>query len=64
MVDTTALNTFKNIKLGNDNAIVHLNQDNQVCSNSTFSKAKIFRFLRSSTTQANNNQIRTELLKS
>lgn len=64
MVDTTALNTFKNINLGNDNAIVHLNQDNQVSSNSTFSKAKIFRFLRSSTTQANNNQIRTELLKS
>ena len=64
MVDFTALNTFKNVDLGNDNAIVNINDDKQLTSDSTFSKAKIFRFLRSSTTQANNNQIRTELLKS
>ncbi len=64
MVDLTALNTFKNVNLGNDNAIVNINGDNQLSTNSTFSKAKIFRFLRSSSTQANNNQVRTELLKS
>lgn len=64
MVDTTALNTFRNVNLGNDNAIVNINGDRQLSTDSTFSKAKIFRFLRSSTTQANNNQIRTELLKS
>lgn len=64
MVDITALNTFKNINLGNENAIVNLNDENKLSTNSTFSKANIFRFMRSSSTQANNNQIRTELLKS
>ena len=64
MVDLTSLNTFKNVNLGNDNAIVNLNQDNKLTSNTTFSKANIFRFLRSSSTQANNNQVRTEFLKS
>ncbi|SFK20439.1 hypothetical protein [Succinivibrio dextrinosolvens] len=64
MVDLTSLNTFKNVNLGNDNAIVNLNQDNKLTSNATFSKANIFRFLRSSSTQANNNLVRTELLKS
>lgn len=64
MVDLTSLNTFKNVNLGNENAIVNLNQDNKLTSNTTFSKANIFRFLRSSSTQANNNHVRTELLKS
>ncbi len=64
MVDLTALNTFKNANLGNDNAIAKFDENNNLSSDSTFSKAKIFRFLRSSTTQTNNNQIRTELLKS
>lgn len=64
MVDITALNTFKNLNLGNENSIATMDNENNVTSNSTFSKANIFRFFRSSSTQTNNNQIRTEFLKS
>lgn len=63
MVDFTALNTFKNANLGNDNAIAKFDENNNLTSDSTFSKAKIFRFIRSNSTQASNNQVRTELLK-
>ena len=64
MVDFTALNTFKNANLGNDNAIAKIDENKTLSSDSTFSKLKIFRFLRSSSTQTSNNQVRTELLKS
>lgn len=63
MVDFTALNTFKNANLGNDNAIAKFDENNNLSSDSTFSKAKIFRFIRSSSTQESNNLVRTELLK-
>lgn len=61
--DITALNTFRNVNLGSDNAIANLNGEGGVKKNKELGSA-IGKLFRPSRTVANNNAIRTELLKS
>lgn len=62
--NASALDTFKNISLADDNAIANINDNGEIVQNGTFSKSNIFRWMRSGTTQASNNNIRTQLLQS
>lgn len=63
-LDTSYLTKFSSINLGSDNSIVNINGDKNVTKNKEFSSSNIFRWIRSSSTQAANNETRTQLLKS
>ena len=62
--NVSALDTFKNNTLADDNSIANINDKGEIVQNGTFSKSNIFRWMRSGSTQANNNNIRTQLLQS
>ena len=59
----SALNTFRNVNLGGENAIANLNGEGGIRKNKELGNF-IGKMFRSSTTEANNNAVRTELLKS
>ncbi len=58
-----ALNAFRNVNFGNDNAIANLDGKNGIKQNGKLGSF-LWKPFRSSKTEANNNAIRTELLKS
>lgn len=61
--DISALNTFRNVNLGGDNAIANLNGEGGVKKNKELGSF-IGKMFRSSRTEACNNAIRAELLRS
>ena len=62
-IDTSALSKFQNINFGNDDSIAQLNNDeNEIASSGTHHK--LGHVFREDTDRAENNRIRTELLKS
>lgn len=62
--DAKPLEMFGNANFKNEDAIIHLGKDNSLTSDSTYSSANIFRWMRGQETRRNNNEIRTQLLKS
>ena len=62
--DAKPMEFFGSADFKNDNAIVQLGGDRQLKSDSTFSSANIFRWMRGPETRQQNNEIRTQLLKS
>lgn len=60
--NANALRAFSNFDFHNDNAIANLNGENGIKQNGKLG-SKVWRVFRSGTTKANNNAVRTELLK-
>lgn len=63
-LNTASLAKFSNINLGSDNSIVNITDDKNITKKKEFSSSNIFRWMRSSSTQAANNEARTQFLKS
>ncbi len=62
--DSAPLEMFGNAGFGNANAVIHLDQDKHLKSDSSYSSLNIFRWMRGSEAERKNNEIRTQLLKS
>ena len=62
--NANALDLFSKASFGNENAIVRMGSDNTLKSDSTFSSGNIFRWMRGSAARQQNNEIRTQLLRS
>lgn len=62
--NSAPLEMFSNPRFKDENAIIQLGKDKTLKSDSTFSSANIFRWMRGPETQRKNNEIRTQLLKS
>ncbi len=62
--DSAPLEMFGNAGFDNANAVIHLDQDKHLKSDSSYSSLNIFRWMRGSEAERKNNEIRTQLLKS
>ena len=64
-INTSALDSFNKLVFQDENAVIHRDsQTSEIKQYGTFNKSNIFRFMRSTSDKAANNEIRAQLLKS
>ncbi|WP_406037885.1 hypothetical protein [Succinimonas sp.] len=63
-INTSALDSFNKLVFQDENAVLHRDsQTSEIKQYGTFNKSSIFRFMRSGSDKAANNEIRAQLLK-